>query len=68
MKELTIDEIKQVNGGVGPAVYGAIVLAGRIAASPAARAFASQLGAGFAGGVGGAAFKFIADEVNEKSQ
>jgi lactobin A/cerein 7B family class IIb bacteriocin len=52
MRELTIDEIEQVNGGFGPAVYGAIVLAGRVAASPAGRAAAKSFAQGFSGGVG----------------
>ena len=53
MKELTIDEIKQVKGGFGPAVYGAIVLAGRIAANPTFRTAVKGFYQGFAGGAGG---------------
>ena len=34
MKDLSTTEIQQVNGGFAPAVYGAILLGGRIAASP----------------------------------
>jgi len=52
MKELTIDEIKQVNGVFGPAVYDAIVLKGKIAASPFGRAAAKSCAQGFSGGMG----------------
>ena len=65
MRELTIDEIEQVNGGFGPAVYGAIVLAGRIAASPTARAAGLGALGGFAGGFGGQVAGAISSKIKD---
>lgn len=42
MRDLTANEVDQVNGGIVPAVYGAVVGAARLASSPAVRSAVSS--------------------------
>ncbi len=37
MRELTLQEVQQVNGGIIPGIYGALFLGARLAANPAVR-------------------------------
>jgi len=71
MYELSVSESRGVSGGIGPAIYGAIILGAKIAASPAVRSAvigsAKWFGAGLIGGAGAMTTKTVVDKFVEKT-
>jgi len=76
MRELTLQEVQQVNGGIIPGIYGALFLGARLAANPAIRGAViaglkiAGLGftAGFTSWYGGAGASWLHDRIVGEEQ
>ena len=76
MRELTLQEVQQVNGGFIPGIYGALFLGARIAANPAVRGAViaglkiGGLGftAGFTGSFGNLLANWLSDRIGNEEQ
>lgn len=72
MYELSVSESRGVSGGIGPAIYGAIILGAKIAASPAVRSAvigsAKWVGAGFGGAIGAYGGTALIRELTKKDE
>ena len=76
MRELTLQEVQQVNGGIMPGIVGALFLFTRFAANPAIRSAVIsglQIGglgfsAGFSGWFGNKAANWLSDRIGGEEQ